>query len=427
MQAEIIAIGDELTSGQRLDTNSQWLSQQLGDIGIRTLFHTTVADDLEANIMAFRQAAKRVDVIVCTGGLGPTADDLTREAIASAFDRDLYLDDSSLEQIRHLFASRGREMPERNRVQALFPAGSQPIPNPHGTAPGIDLEVSGNREVSSDRDEQAVSREEQSDAATSRHCRIFSLPGVPAEMKEMWAESVRPSLITRLGAEARVVRHYRLKCFGTGESALEAMLPDLIQRGRNPTVGITVSKATITLRMTGQAESEEAYRQLIQPTVDTIRQCLGNLVFGEEDDELQHAIARILIDRNKTISVAEWGTGGLISDWLSGLHESQHVFRGGTITSSRPSAEHVLGVDPALDAAEHAKSMATSIRERYNADFGIAVGELPQNVADEKLFIGLATKDDVLVAGRRFAGHPDILKERAAKQALDLLRLHLLD
>ena len=309
MRAEVIAIGDELTSGQRLDTNSQWLSQQLGDIGIRTLFHTTVADDLEANKQAFRQAAERVDVIICTGGLGPTEDDLTRQAIAESFDLPLELRSESLEHIREMFASRGREMPQRNEVQAMFPQGSMPIPNPHGTAPGIHL---------------------LANEATSP-CRIFSLPGVPAEMKEMWAETVLPTLVQQLGADARVVRHYRLKCFGTGESTLEAMLPNLIRRDRNPTVGITVSQATITLRITGQAESEEAYRQLIQPTIDTIHDNLGQLVFGEEDDELQHAVARLLRSRSETVAVAEWGTGGLISRWLSLLPDSSDFFRHGNV------------------------------------------------------------------------------------------------
>lgn len=404
MQAEIIAIGDELTSGQRLDTNSQWLSQQLGDIGIRTLFHTTVADDIEANIQAFRQAADRVDVIICTGGLGPTADDLTRQAIGAAFDRELHLHEGSLEHIRNMFESRGRKMPERNQVQAMFPEGSQPIPNPHGTAPGVDIAV-----------------------GEEHRCRIFSLPGVPAEMKEMWTQTVRDELVTQLGDQARVVRHYRLKCFGTGESALEAMLPDLIRRGRNPTVGITVSQATITLRMTGQAESEAAYRELIQPTIDTIRDCLGEIVFGEEDDELQHAVSRLLLERGETLAVAEWGTGGIVSDNLAGLADSERFFRGGTVVSSRAAAKRILGVPDELELAEHAKHLAVSARDRGDADFGISLGEFPGvEHADPRVFIGFASKDDTSVHARKFAGHPDILKVRAGKQALDVLRLRLL-
>ena len=141
MNAEVIAIGDELTSGQRLDTNSQWISQRLGEAGIRVLFHTTVGDELDANARVFREAILRAEIVVCTGGLGPTADDLTRQALSEATGRELRLDDSALEHVRSLFARRKRGMPQRNRVQAMFPEGSRVIPNPHGTAPGIDLEI----------------------------------------------------------------------------------------------------------------------------------------------------------------------------------------------------------------------------------------------------------------------------------------------
>jgi len=393
MHAEVIAIGDELTSGQRLDTNSQWLSQQLGDIGIRTMFHTTVADDLPANRMAFAAGAQRVDYIICTGGLGPTADDLTRQAIAESFGLGLDLDEDSLAHIREMFESRGREMPERNQVQAMFPHGSRPIPNPHGTAPGVDLVVNG-----------------------ERRCRIFALPGVPAEMKEMWTETVRPTLISELGENAKVVRHYRLKCFGTGESACEEMLPDLIRRGRNPTVGITVSKATITLRITGQAETDAEFQELIGPTAQTIRENLGQFIFGEEDEELQHAVAKLLLNRNETVAVCEMATGGLVAQWLSQLEGN--FFAGGTVAGA---------IDPNEGAPARASRLALQAKEKTNATFGLSIGEFPSTTGvDEKVFIGLATNAGTTVTSRRFAGHPDILRERAAKQVLDVLRLHLL-
>lgn len=406
MDAEIISIGDELTSGQRLDTNSQWLSKELGDIGIATRYHTTVADDLDANQRVFREAASRVDVVVATGGLGPTADDLTRQAIAEAFTLPLELDEAALETIEAMFLSRGRAMPERNRVQALFPRGSRPICNPHGTAPGIDLTV-----------EHDGSR-----------CRVLSLPGVPAEMKEMWAQSVRPALLSQLGDDAQVVRHFRLKCFGTGESSLEAMLPDLIRRGREPSVGITVSKATITLRVTACATDEVAFQDRIRPTLDTIRQSLGDLVFGEEDDELQHAIGRMLRDRNETMSVAEWGTGGLVADWLSMIPEAHHVFGGAKVIPNHQTASRLLDVGEALDTETHTKALAAAVRERCGTSYGLSIGAFPSdpNDPDAKVFVGLATNSGTLLSGQRFAGHPEIQKERTAKQALNLLRLHLL-
>ena len=192
MHAEVIAIGDELTSGQRLDTNSQWLSERLGDLGIRVLYHTTVGDDLAANVRVFREAFDRADVLVCTGGLGPTADDLTRQALADATGTQLVLDEAALAHIRALFARRKRPMPERNVVQALFPAGSSVVPNPHGSAPGIDLSVP---------------------RAGRAPCRVFAPPGVPAEMQEMWEQTVAPQLLAAIGPP-RLIRHHRVKCFG---------------------------------------------------------------------------------------------------------------------------------------------------------------------------------------------------------------------
>ena len=298
MLAEVISIGDEEASpsGQRLDTNSQWLSTQLGMLGVAVGFHTTVADNLDANVQVFQQAAiERADIVVASGGLGPTADDLTREAIAAATGRPLELDQQALDYITALFARRKRPMPESNRLQAFFPAASRVVPNPTGSAPGIDIDAP---------------REGR------KPCRIFALPGVPAEMKRMWDETVAPA-IAGMFESPRVIRHRRIKCFGVGESDLEAMLPDLIRRGRNPQVGITVSGATITLRITAAGATAADCLAAMEPTVATIHECLGTIVYGEEDDELEDAILRLLIDQKKTLSTAESGTGGLIADSLS--------------------------------------------------------------------------------------------------------------
>ncbi len=291
MIAEIISIGDELSSGQRLDTNSQWLSLRLTDLGVRVVYHTTVADDLDANVRVFQAAIARADIVVSTGGLGPTADDLTREAIAAAAGVALELDEPSLIHIRSLFARHNREMPERNRLQAMFPVGARPIPNANGTAPGID---------------QTVARP---DGGTAR---VFALPGVPAEMFEMYASWVAPA-VAALRPEPRVIQHRRIKCFGAGESQVEQMLPDLIRRGRQPSVGITVHAATITLRITAEGRTAEECQTSMLPTVHTIHECLGNLVFGEEDDELEDAVVRLLAERGLTLSTAEIGTAGTLA------------------------------------------------------------------------------------------------------------------
>jgi len=403
MLAEVIAIGDELTSGQRLDTNTQWISERLGELGVRTLFHTTVADDIESNIQAFRLAAERVDLVVCTGGLGPTADDLTRQAIAQAFDRPLERDDAALAHIQSLFSRRGREMPERNVIQAEFPAGSRVVPNPHGSAPGIDLSVNDT-------------------------CRIFALPGVPAEMKEMWRETVFPAISIMTSGSRRMLRHKRLKCFGVGESDLERMLPDLIRRGRTPTVGITVSHATITLRVSALAEDEAACNAQIAPTLATIRECLGDLVFGEDDDELQHAVSGKLKLRGESLAVIEWGTGGLLAHWLSEAPGDE--FLGGAVLQNEQAflqriegAGDIVTQDGAAGEAAVA-AMASQIQRDYQSDWALAVGPFP-DIDNGRAHFAVAGPSGVKTSSALYAGHPDILLAKAAKQALNLLRKEL--
>jgi nicotinamide-nucleotide amidase len=412
MRAEIISIGDELTTGQRLDTNSQWLAERLLEIGVPVAFHTTVGDQLADNILVFRQACERADVIVATGGLGPTADDLTRHALAELAGVPLIQDDASLAHIKALFARRKREMPPANVIQAQFPQGSRPIHNPHGSAPGIDI---------------AIPR------AVGKPARIFALPGVPAEMKEMWAASVGPAIQDLLGVR-KVIAHYRIKCFGVGESDLEAMLPDVIARNRYPLVGITVHEATITLRITAEGETPVKASDAMQPTIKTISDCLGDLIFGYEDEELQHAVVRLLETRGKTLAVAECGSGGLITKWLREC-DGVGVFRGGVTIASHENAAMVMpGVwdigetMPDLDVV--VASLAYQVRQQFGADYGLAIGPFPS--ADSKtkdpqdFYYAVSHGGGPIVRRAPFAGHPEILRPRAAKQALNLLRLHLL-
>lgn len=402
MQAEIISIGDELTSGQRLDTNSQWLSERLGELGVQVLYHTTVADDLQANIRVFRQAFERVDLVIASGGLGPTADDLTRQAIAEAVGVELVLDEGSLAHIRALFARRGREMPERNVVQAYFPRGSRVVPNPHGTAPGIDLDVL--------RPGRAPAR-------------VFALPGVPAEMREMWHGTVEVALAAADGPERNVIRHRRIKCFGVGESDLEQMLPDLIRRGRVPQVGITVHQATITLRITAQGPTQQACHEAMESTVATIHDCLGNLVYGVDDDELEHTVLRLLGQRKKTLATCESGTGGLVAQWLSEADETGQTYLGGHVLRS------TLGTGGERERIALVTELAQSCRREFGAVYGLAIGPFPPEDAGEPglLHFALATAAGVQAKSSPHAGHPEILRPRAGKQALNLLRLELLE
>ena len=402
MQAEVISIGDELTSGERLDTNSQWLSQQLAELGIRVLYHTTVGDDLDANVEVFQSAMNRADIIVATGGLGPTADDLTRPAMAKATGRRLELDEAALGTIEQRFARHGRKMPKQNESQAYFPVGSRIIPNPDGTAPGIDVEFS--------RPGRPPSR-------------TFALPGVPAEMREMWHASVRPSIEALLGSERRVICHRVIKCFGVGESHLEEMLPDIIRRGRRPSVGITVHKATISLRITADAPSYEEAMIQMEPTVVMIRDTLGPLVFGEGDEELEHAVYRLLSQYQMSVAIGESGTLGLVAERLGSLPGVETVFRGATVV-----ADQAEWNTADLRTPTGVEQLAEKVRCDFQSDLGLAVGRFPQEEgADDEFYLALATSQGSQSKACRFAGHPDIRRDRSAKQALDLLRTWLYD
>ena len=414
--AEIIALGDELTSGQRLNTNSQWLSGQLAECGIRVRFHTTAGDDLEAGRDVFCHAIQRADVIVSTGGLGPTADDLARECIAEACGVDLVRDDGVLAQIRALFARRGREMPERNVVQAMFPRGSRPIPNPHGTAPGIAIQVP---------------------RAGRAAAWIFALPGVPAEMREMWAATVRDALAALPGLDRCLIRHRAIHCYGTGESAIEAMLPDLIRRGREPAVGITASQATISLRITAAGQTTEACAAAMQPTADTIYQCLGELVFGEDDQTLQDVVIRLLAERGQTLGSVECGSGGLLAQWLSAADPEGRVYRGGWVLRDPQAIAAMLGTRsplagtpvPMTEAA--VQELATACRTSLRTDYALALGPFPPSgeSASTVLPVYLAVADGAAVQARAtpYAGHPEMLQARIVKDALNLLRFQLRD
>lgn len=408
--AEVISIGDELTTGQRLDTNSQWLSQQLGDLGHRVMYHTTVADDLAANVAVFRAARERADLVVATGGLGPTADDLTRDAVAQTAGVELEFDQVSFDHIAALFARRQRPMPPANRVQALFPRGARIIPNPHGTAPGIDLDLP---------------------RSGRGPCRVFCLPGVPAEMKEMWFGTVAPALELAAGPERRIWRHYALKCFGVGESDLEQMLPDIIRRGRDPQVGITASQAMLTLRISVTGRDDAECRAAAQPTIDTIRQCLGTLLVSEQDEDLHEVVARLLTERRQTLATVECATPGLLAAWLQSL-PGPAEWRTGNASLPRTSAPSLWRTADwdSLDVGQRTVTLARRARAEFGADFGLAIGPLPTDrpagSPPPDVSIAIVGPSGERLHTIAHAGHPDIVAARTAKHALNYLRLSLI-
>lgn len=414
MRAEIIAVGSELTSGSKLNSNAQWLSQELAEVGITTVAHVTIADELQPMEEAFRRSAGSSDLVIITGGLGPTLDDLTRDALSQLLGAPLELHPPSLEHVKGMFAKRNRPMPERNVQQAMFPVGSVPLPNPRGTAPGIWAEYR--------------------DPTTGHVCRIAALPGVPSEMKLMYRQQVLP----RLDAGDRVIRRARINCFGVGESQADEILGDLTARGRDPDVGITAHEATITLRITAIGNRVDECREKIDKTREAIINRLGTYVFGEEDQELEDAVVRLLRLRRASLSSAESGTGGLLAHRLTGVPGYEVCYMGGVVVPTSAGKRDVLGVDQQLIlrhgpiSAEVARAMAEGCRQRMGTDFAVAVTEWPEFDPENPLasapssFVALAGPGVSKVEEVQHVGDPAIIKSRTAKVAMNLLRLHLI-
>ena len=411
MKAEIISIGSELTSGQNLDTNSQWLSRRLAEIGIPVQWHTTVADDLQDNVDAFAIAGRRADLVLISGGLGPTQDDLTREALANAAGVELFLDQASLQQIQEMFTRRGRTMPERNIVQAQFPVGAEPIPNANGTAPGIWMRLG--------------------------QAEIVAMPGVPSEMFAMFETMVKPRLM-KSGKTGSVMIQRKINCFGAGESEVEKRLLDLTKRGNVPEVGITVSDATVSLRILAKAADAGSAQAQIAPVEQMIRERLGDLVFGVEEEELQHAVIQLLEQKRLSVATAESVTAGLVAEKLGEVPGASVCLRGGIVAYQNEIKADLLGVPEAL-IEEHGvisapvvEAMAIGCRTRFQSDFAVSTVGLagPGGGTPEKpvglVFVGLAWNGGVGSQSFSWIGTRRGVQSRTAKMALNRLRLHLL-
>jgi len=351
LQAEIVTIGTELLLGEIIDTNSAWIAQQLTTIGLNLYYTTTVGDNLGRAAEVLRHALARSDVVITTGGLGPTVDDVTREAVARATERDLVMDDNLLREITEYFARRGYTMTDNNRKQATLPRGATVIRNPVGTAPAFAVEHSGHV--------------------------IISLPGVPHEMKHLMEREVLPFLRQRFGLHG-IIKSRVLRTCGIGESAIDALIGDLMQL-TNPTVGTAAHPGQTDVRITVKANSLEEADALIAPIEAELRARIGEYVFGVDHDTIGDVLAALLVGRGLRLALAETVTTGELAQWLSRAPRGAEAFAGGTVLPTADALQVTLNVAPEL-IAEHgypsqevADVAAAAVRSSHSADLGLAV------------------------------------------------------
>ncbi|MBI3624880.1 MAG: CinA family nicotinamide mononucleotide deamidase-related protein [Candidatus Rokubacteria bacterium] len=397
MQAEIVSIGSELLLGQIVDTNSAVISRHLAGIGLDLYYKTAVGDNLARLVAVLRQALERSEVVITTGGIGPTADDVTREAVALATSRELVFSQQLMTQIEAFFRARGFKLSPSNRRQAFVPRGAIPVENPVGTAPAFIVEV-GDR------------------------C-VITLPGVPREMEHLLVTRVVPYLRERYGLKGEI-RLRVLRVVGLGESGIGELLADFMEKGRNPTVGTLAHLGQVDVRIAAKGPDAETAQRLIEPVEAAIRGRLGDLIFGVDAETLEGVILAHVQRLGARVAVAEWGSAGAVADRLSqGLGRG---FAGGIVLGDEGGAGR-LGADfPRGSSAEvKARILADRVRAWHDVRVGGAtVFEGDRATEPPVTVVGLAAALDGGVESReyRFGGDLPSMKIRAATLVLDLLR-----
>lgn len=429
-RAEIISIGTELLLGQVLDTNSQFMSSELAHLGINCFYHSTVGDNESRIRDCLRKALGRANLIFTSGGLGPTADDLTIKCIADLFGVDMVQDDAVLKRLREFFKLRGVEMPLQNEKQALRPRGSEILPNPVGTAPGIiwriDRELLSSIGVELNEEELGCERT------------IITFPGVPSELKVMWRETVSPYLAGKF--EGSTIFSVELKHFGIGESSLAEKF-DYLLSGSNPTVAPYSGRGECRLRVTAKAATLEEAKSLAEPLVEEIRNKSGSDLYGYDDDTLESVVAKTLMSKGLTLSTAESCTGGLLSKRLTDIPGCSAYTSLNLITYSNEAKSKMLGVSEDILVAhgavspECAQAMAEGVRSLSGSDIGVGITGIagPTGGDEEKpiglVFIGVSTAGGYRGKRLNLGSHSSRteIRYRTASEALNMIRLHLLE
>jgi len=409
LRCEVLAVGTELLLGQIVDTNSAWIGEQLALSGIDSLLQTKVGDNHARIVAALRAALDRADAVIVCGGLGPTHDDITREAIAEVMDAELVIDDAIVERIREMFASRQRAMPEINVRQAMVPTGATLIEQRRGTAPGLICPV-GDKVV-------------------------YAVPGVPHEMREMLERAVLPDLRHRSGETATIVSR-TLRTWGQSESGLNEMLADYIdelERARSTTLAFLASGIEgLKVRLTAKASSAAAAIAVLDQHEARLRVLLGPLVFGVDDDTMESVVLQLLREQGLTLGLAESITGGLVAARLTDIAGASDVLRGSIVSYSSDVKFEVLGVPRGtVVSPEAAMAMAQAARRVLGADVGLSLTGVAGPTEQEgqpvgTVFIGLAIGDEVTTQQVRLPGTRDQVRQFAVITALNALRLTMM-
>ena len=412
MRCEVVAVGTELLLGQIVDTNSSWIGQQLALAGIDSHFQTKVGDNLDRIVAVLQQAVDRSDAVIVCGGLGPTQDDITREAIAKVMGVPLVRDDHIIDRIRAMFEARGREMAESNARQADRPDGSTVIDNDRGTAPGLICPVGDDGKV------------------------IYAVPGVPHEMQAMVERAVIPDLKQRSGEQAVIVSRV-LRTWGLAESTLAERVGPRLEalegQPGGPTIAFLASGIEgIKIRLTAKAATLDEARALIEREDAELRSILGSLVFGVDDQTMEDAVGALVEERGSQVAVAESMTGGLVASRLVNVPGSSGWFRGCVVAYDSQVKYDVLGVPKGpVVSEESAAAMAEGAARVLGADIGLSVTGVAGPAEQEgqpvgTAFLGVLVDGETKVHHVQLPGDRDRVRQFATISLLDLLRRRLL-
>ena len=411
MNVELISIGDEIITGHTVDTNSVYIARKLADIGLTVQYKTAVGDDLPRMEEVIYQALRRTDIVIVTGGLGPTDDDVTKRAIVKVFKRNLVFHEDILDDIKRRYSARGIDMPAINQNQALLPQGATYLPNKTGSAVGIVIAEEG---------------------------KIFaSLPGVPREMMIMVDEELVPYLQTRIKQTA--IRVVKLRTIGIIESELAERITPHLKLPESVRFAYLPSYSGVDLRIISHGPSQDVADENADKIANKLLDVVGNYIFGRDDDTLELVIGRLLAERKQTLTVAESCTAGLLAGQITSVAGSSDYFERGVVTYSNRSKTELLGVpEETIEtygavSAETATAMASGLREKFGSDYGIAVTGIagPGGGTDEKpvgtVYIAVSSERGVVSKLLKLGNDREINRKRSVYAAMELLRRTILE